>query len=1094
MKIKNRVISLFLSVVLFASVFAVFPPIEVGAAEIIDDIPKLTSPSVGTLKYLSSTSKYAYAKESITPESNFKLRWNDVTDYYTVYVKALDNDPNPGDAEDGELLYNKQSSDGFSNNYLTISKSNLEDCVGKYIKVSIQGKNSNGDNTVRCDYYIYVDEEPEIEEPKAGFNFSSFWYSEKIELGENLEWGGVVDVDNDDWDIVDVSISVKHPNGSAVYYRATDIWDWYYKTQKIQEGSIPTNTIAPEGQHPNNSGGYYKVDDFIIDEPGIYELYVNMYAKNGTLEDFESKKYEFEVLPSSIPEILDISVSSNPVSVAEEFTITVKTNASAHGVVLYCDNENWEIGKRTNKASSNIYTFTYKFEKTNKTDLDGYDVTNTRKIFAYPYDSAGNIVTASESMGDYNIIVNPAEYTFSDFEVHDCVTVIGNSVTITWESVSAQNGATVYYNLWIDNEIVAENLTSNSYVLSEAQVQKLGVGAYGIMVMVSAEQCRMKQSIGGLTIKADPNVNVYPGDVNGDGRTDAIDVTKLKKYLANYDETNPAKQSYVNPIGADVNGDGKINGKDLSALYVKLENENIKPPEPEPEPDIPSTLPVVKHTYTVNVPLDKADLKATTGRTIYLMPKYGYVKLVAYDETGKEVKLSQAGITIDISNANGIVTFDGFTLKAVKGGYGVISYTQAVNGKKTTTEIAIHVGEASASSSKWPSSYQYTKDDYEYVSICLDLLYSLNSADVPNYNELEMGLGDTILEGMGDWKDRLSNILQNEWNFETQIIKESIALFIDYYADELESIVKENNEIAKKDADNITDLLEEIYRASDEVDKSIGGVVDLIGAISDMRETQVTIEKIARLQAQVEWMYENGTLKKMFDSSPRLKAYQVSKEISLRQLTEKLSNTKKISGRLDIDVVGVGLDFFKGIVYISNDYSNNIKLLEMLKKQIVSEVDANSPEMEAIVELIDEYNNKALTAMDEFLASLVINGFESTILKHPAFAIFDLATLIVNEINHTEEKTNLRNLIFYHTAIGGVIDNASLKMYSEGVFSTTLDDIKFASNIYLYLLIFENEIALTAVDKENVEKVNAEIAEIKSMFEHYLNYCILTSV
>jgi hypothetical protein len=96
---------------------------------------------------LSGVAKYAYAVEDMVSGSSFRLEWDDVADYYTVYVKALDHEPNPGDEEPGELLYNKQASSGFNKNYLTISKSNLEDSVGKYMKVSIQGKNSNGDNT-----------------------------------------------------------------------------------------------------------------------------------------------------------------------------------------------------------------------------------------------------------------------------------------------------------------------------------------------------------------------------------------------------------------------------------------------------------------------------------------------------------------------------------------------------------------------------------------------------------------------------------------------------------------------------------------------------------------------------------------------------------------------------------------------------------------------------------------------------------------------------------------------------------------------------------------------------------------------------------
>lgn len=48
------------------------------------------------------------------------------------------------------------------------------------------------------------------------------------------------------------------------------------------------------------------------------------------------------------------------------------------------------------------------------------------------------------------------------------------------------------------------------------------------------------------------------GDVNGDGKINARDVTALMKYLAG--------GAYVDRVLADVNGDGKVNAKDVTAL------------------------------------------------------------------------------------------------------------------------------------------------------------------------------------------------------------------------------------------------------------------------------------------------------------------------------------------------------------------------------------------------------------------------------------------------------------------------------------------------------------------------------------------------
>lgn len=1081
----KRVISFILTLTML---LAIVPPIELGAST-LNVIPEVVNLDMDSYKaaYNGQTVRYmyAYAYDDIYSDYDCTITWDDVCDYYYVAVKFLEGDPDPGGDTSDEpgnapSKYIHKKEEEYDKNYITISQSDLEQYSGQYMKLCVIGYDYNGDGTHRTDSYIYIDDGLE-------FDFSDFTYSTTIKLGEDITWSGKVDVDYVDLDAV--SVSIKKPDGTAIYYREEDIGDDAFYTEDIEDGCIPTNDIAPVGYMPKEGGGWDKVKDFIIDEPGTYDMYVTASIENGQYTRFGPLK--ITVLPEEEPKVSKVTVSSSTVTVSESFTITATANSSAEGVALYADKLDWHIGDIIFESGENSGTCTYAFAKTNTPGL--VDETNIRTILAYPIKNGEPVIDLSKS-AQCSITVNPTEYEFPSLIVNDSTTEIGKSVTITWEPLSTHDGRTVYYKVEIGGIIFAEKLTKAEYTLSAADVESLGVGDYSIMVYATASGYRMRQGIGvgkdfpTLIINANAGVIVKPGDVNGDGKINGLDVTRLREYLANCEDDIAA---YSLSEGADVNGDGKVNGKDLSKLLKNLDKNGETIPK-EPDPVVP-TPPEVQHTYTVTIPLDKADLKATTGRTIYLIPLGGYFALRAYDENGKAYKLGDAGLWY--SHDHKMLQFYGDTLCAIKSGYSVFTvFKEDENGDLVELEsFEIHVGRSKLPVEKWKSVYQYEQEEYEYVSVCLDICLSLNKANIPNYEELEMDWIDGVLEGMGDWKDRLSNILLNEWNFETQIIKESIALFVDDYAKKMEAIINQNSEDAKKDAENVVDLLEQIYTYSDEIDKSIGGVADLLESIKDIRANQVTMQKIAELQKQVEWMYENGNLKEMFNSSPRLKAYQASKEISLHNFTEKLAKTNTISGRLDIDVIGVGLDFLKGIVYVTNDYDNNIKVLEMLKKQIIPYCDADSPELEAICELIDEYNNKAITAMDDFLASLVINGFEATFLKHPLFAIFDLATLIVNEINHTEEKVNLRNLIFYHTALLGVLHDAPHEMYNYGTIKSDLDSIKFSINIYLYMLIFENEIAMNVVYKENIDKVKDEIDEIKEIFADYLNYSFLAT-
>ena len=912
----------------------------------------------------------------------------------------------------------------------------------------------------------------------------------EIELGESFTYSGTAYGNDYKLNTVTVGISYftsesnyENNKGNSVYLRTPNL--------STSSKSVERTVYTGSGKYitgTNNTG----LESFTLyfDKVGIYTVTLHGYSEEYGTDVY--KTVRIDVVAPAAPEILDIDVSSDPVSVGEEFTITVKTNSSANGVIIYCDNDTWRIGKQTDKSSSNIYTFTYTFEKTNKTDADGYDVTNTRKILAYPYDSAGNIVTDSESMGDYNITVNPAEYEFPNFDIEAAVTTIGNSATIKWDALTTENGATVYYNLWIDNEVVAEDLKTNSYVLSATQVEKLGVGAYGIMVMATAKQYRMRQSTGGLTIEPKPNVKVYPGDVNGDGTIDGTDVTKLKKYLANYDETDPAKQSVVDPVGADVNGDSKINGKDLNALFVKLENGNIELPKPDPEPDIPSTLPAVKHTYTVKIPLDKADLKATTGRTIYLMPKYGYVKLVAYDETGKEVKLNQAGITVDISNANGVVTFDGFTLKAVKGGYGVISFTQAVNGKKTTTEIAIHVGEASASSSKWPSSYQYTKEDYEYVSMCLDLTYSIYKAQTPaQYVDIWMSDFDIVVDSVNSLDDYLLWILQGKLDFDAQIIKKSLSDFIVDYADEI-APEEDLTEQSIDQAENLLSFVKEIYSVYSKTGSAIGGADDIINTIVEIQKNGANKKRIVELAQKLADMEKNGSLEELYKNLDYITAWA-----NYDELVDAVSNFKlfavsgvgdKILDNLDWSTgISLGLNVLEGVLYVANDYSNSLKILQKLRTELLIYYDEDDVEIKAINDLITEFDNKYWTAAKDLCGKILVEGI-NIVASNPIFSILQFASFIAGEYRNVEERKAAMTLEFYSSALYKSL-NATWQMYSNGKHLKNLDEMRFFTAIYLNLVLKQNELALVVTKGTNNETiVQGKIDTIKNMFADYLSY------
>ena len=73
----------------------------------------------------------------------------------------------------------------------------------------------------------------------------------------------------------------------------------------------------------------------------------------------------------------------------------------------------------------------------------------------------------------------------------------------------------------------------------------------------------------------EPEEEIVPGDVNGDGVVDGLDVVRLMKYLA--EEIDPATEKVfeIHENNADVTGDGKVDEKDLVRLVKYFAGENI---------------------------------------------------------------------------------------------------------------------------------------------------------------------------------------------------------------------------------------------------------------------------------------------------------------------------------------------------------------------------------------------------------------------------------------------------------------------------------------------------------------------------------------
>ena len=142
--------------------------------------------------------------------------------------------------------------------------------------------------------------------------------------------------------------------------------------------------------------------------------------------------------------------------------------------------------------------------------------------------------------------------------------------------LEAQNGALVA-ELTQGKQLVwasDENMTDDGLLVTLVFTvpQGTAVGEYDIGFTVRGcynydEQALALRVVSGTVTVID---FIY-GDANGDGVIDGRDVTRLTKYLANYDYDTETSSIEIGK-GADANGDGTIDGRDVTRLKKYLAN------------------------------------------------------------------------------------------------------------------------------------------------------------------------------------------------------------------------------------------------------------------------------------------------------------------------------------------------------------------------------------------------------------------------------------------------------------------------------------------------------------------------------------------
>jgi hypothetical protein len=115
--------------------------------------------------------------------------------------------------------------------------------------------------------------------------------------------------------------------------------------------------------------------------------------------------------------------------------------------------------------------------------------------------------------------------------------VSGSRITFALQSINTNDTITVSY-----------SMTAPQETLGEINVR----GAECLLMY----QPTITGSSAGVTTQVEP-ASVIPGDANGDGSVNAIDITKVERMIAGLDDETP---------GADANQDGNVNALDITKV------------------------------------------------------------------------------------------------------------------------------------------------------------------------------------------------------------------------------------------------------------------------------------------------------------------------------------------------------------------------------------------------------------------------------------------------------------------------------------------------------------------------------------------------
>ena len=312
--------------------------------------------------------------------------------------------------------------------------------------------------------------------------------SDSIKIGESIKLSGTINGNGESIKAVAVSIYCDPEHKTGGYHTRVELSTGTYDLSKIP--AIVAGGNIGDTEHKLEAGKSYDIEVFVS-------------LSNG--KGFKTNPTASFTVLSSDAKVVSVVPSTTTSSTQTEVSFKITANSYAkYGVEIFAKhNEGTEfsLAKVTDGKSSNgqyIYNYTHKF-----TDA------GNKTIIAYPLDENGSPVKDAGAYASCALTIT-AGYKLSEFKVNDTFVNLGEDATITWDVSTAQEGKTVYYNVYIVKNgqsilVSPDNHSECSLTLSKDKVAEFGAGMYNVMVIAWADNHSQLQKDANITI-TDPNM------------------------------------------------------------------------------------------------------------------------------------------------------------------------------------------------------------------------------------------------------------------------------------------------------------------------------------------------------------------------------------------------------------------------------------------------------------------------------------------------------------------------------------------------------------------------------------------------------------